>query len=96
MKNIKEQFKQLVASNAKSNWVKGVFYALLICFGVFVVANTYLLFRPISADVKGIIDEEVDSSNISFDQKTIDSIKKRQEPSTSILPSGGKNPFTPL
>jgi hypothetical protein len=96
MKKIEEQFRLLLAANAKTNWLSGVFYALLLCFVIFLLANVYLLVRPISKDVKDIIDLEVDSSNLIFDQKTIDAIKKRQEPNAVISLPGGKNPFTPL
>jgi hypothetical protein len=96
MKNIKEQIRLLLVANARTNWAKGVFYALLSCFVIFTLANAYLLFRPISKDVKEIIDQEVNSSNLIFDQKTIDLIKKRQEPNTVISLPAGKNPFTPL
>jgi hypothetical protein len=96
MKNIKEQIAKLISTNAKSNWTKGVLWAILICFIVFVIANTYLLFRPLSNEVKGIIDGEINSSNINFDQKTIDALKTRQVPNSPTVTPGGKNPFTSL
>jgi hypothetical protein len=96
MKKIKEQIRLLLVANAKTNWTKGVFFALFACFIIFALANVYLLFRPISKDVKEIIDQEVNSANLNFDQKTIDTIKKRQEPNTVITVPVGKNPFTPL
>jgi hypothetical protein len=43
-----------------------------------------------------IIDQEVNSSNITFDQKTIDILNSKQGPETKVVLPGGKNPFTSL
>jgi hypothetical protein len=95
MKNIKEQLKRLLTANSKTDWTKGVFWAIFICFVLFSAVNFYLLFRPLSKDMKNIIDKEVNSSNIIFDQKTID-VLKNKGPGTQIILPGGKNPFTSL
>lgn len=96
MKNIKEQIAKLISENAKTNWIKGVYWAVFACFILFLAANAYLLFRPVASEVKEIIDSDVNSSNINFDQKTLDSLKTRQGLDTPIVPPTGKNPFTPL
>lgn len=96
MKDIKEQFRQMLSANSKTDWTKGVFWAIFICFVLFSGVNIYLLFRPLSKDMQDIIDKEVNSSNIIFDQKTIDILKSKQGPETQIVLPGGKNPFTSL
>lgn len=96
MKKIKEQFRLMLVANSKTNWTEGIFWAIIICFLLFTSANIYLMIRPLSNDVKEIIDQEVNSSNIIFDQKTIEILKSKQGPETKIILPGGKNPFISL
>lgn len=79
-----------------STWQKALFGVILATLILMTAATLYLIFRPISKDVREVIDQEISSSDIIFDQKTIDSIKERQTPSTIPDTSGGKNPFAPF
>lgn len=96
MKDIKEQFAKLLTSNSKTNWAKSVFWAILICLALFICADVYLLFRPLASDVKGIIDDEVESVNINFDEKTLEGLRQKEDLSTPINLPKGKSPFTSL
>lgn len=94
--NFKESLGNLRNSNLGSSWEKGIFIAVLVSLVIFLAANVYLIFKPIPDDLRAIIDEEINSSNITFDQKTIDSLKERQNPPESETPISGKNPFAPF
>lgn len=93
---LKFDFSKLERNNRGSSWQKAVFGALIISLVAYLAATAYLYFRPLSSDIKESIDSEVSSSNISFDQKTIDMLKSRQQPPDTTATSGGKNPFTPF
>lgn len=96
MNKIKEEISKLASANAKTNWTKGIVWAIFICFFLFLAADAYLLLRPLSPEVKNIIDSEVNSTNIIFDQNVLDSLKTKQGPEAPIISPTGKNPFTPL
>ena len=83
-------------SNRGTSWQKAVFGAILISLAFYIGASAYLYFRPLSAEIQTSIDSEVSSSNISFDQKTVDMLNKRQQPPANTTAIGGKNPFTPF
>lgn len=94
MKNIKLPKVNLVKK--KINWQKSIFITLLLCIGVYIILLGYLFIKPISSEVQEIIKDELTTSDINFDQKTLDSLKKRQQPSTPSQAPIGKNPFLPF
>lgn len=96
MKKFKIDLNKIKISNRNSNWQKGISGALLISLGIFFLALVYLLVRPLSKDVQNIIDTEISSIDVVFDNKTIDMVKKRQEPNQTTAPTVGKNPFIPF
>lgn len=75
-------------------WQKAIWAIMVVVLLLASLACVYLMFKPLSKDIKAIIDDEISSSDIIFDQKTIDSIKARQVPSVVPDTSSGKNPFS--
>lgn len=94
--NIKFDFSAFERSNRGTSWQKAVFGAILVSLAFYIAASAYLYFRPLSQDIQESIDSEVSSSNISFDQKTIEMLKLRQQPPQNTAGGSGKNPFTPF
>jgi hypothetical protein len=94
--DIKIDFSQFERSNRGTSWQKAVFGAILVSLCFYLSALAYLYFRPLSPDIKASIDSEVSSSNITFDQKTIEMLKNRQQPPANTTTIGAKNPFTPF
>lgn len=80
----------------KPNWQKDVFWATIICVLIFIGIVGYQFIKSPSKEMLDEIKKENASSNISFDQKTVDLIKERQIPPESAQPTVGKNPFTPF
>lgn len=95
-KDIKFDFSKLTKNNRHSSWQKAVLGAVLISVAIYLIMAGYLFFRPLSQDIQDIIDQEISSSNISFDQKTLLMLKNRQEPPANTQTESGKNPFTPF
>lgn len=91
--NLKFNFNFLEQSKG-SLWQKALMGVALATLGLMLVASVYLIFRPISKEVRTVIDEEISSTNINFDQKTLENIKARQVPSEVPASTSGKNPFT--
>jgi flagellar motor component MotA len=83
-----------IIGKQKSSWHKGILLAASLSVVIFVAASAYLLFRPLNSDLKRIIEEEVKSTNIIFDKKTLEDIKKRHQPQTILESSGSKDPFS--
>jgi hypothetical protein len=79
--------------NKGTLWQKGILGVNLLLALFIVLSCSYLFIKPISSEIKNIIDDEISSVDIIFDQKTIDSIEARQEPSSTKDTSVGKNPF---
>lgn len=96
MKKIDLNIKQLRMLNKNPDWQRGLLAATLLSLGIFALFLGYLLIKPINKEIKAIIDEEISSTDIIFDQKTIETLKKRQEPATLSAPAIGKNPFIPF
>lgn len=94
--NIKEQLINLKEQNLQTNWQKALFYTVVISLAIYSGFTGYLFVKPISDEVKGIIDTEINASDIKFDSKVLDSLKKRQAPADVATPSTGKNPFLPF
>lgn len=92
--NLKEL--EIKLSNQKTMWQKGLFYAVIASLIIFIGAMVYLFFRPLSSDMKSLINEEINSSNVSFDKKVIENLSKKQQPVKSSEPTIGKNPFLPF
>lgn len=80
----------------KSNWQRGIFWALAVALVVFVIACIYQLVKEPSKEIENLIDTEVSSINIIFDTKTIEDLKIRQQPAETVQPTVGKNPFIPF
>lgn len=94
MKKINLKFNLNLKTKTKGTlWQKALLGVILATLVLTLAACAYLLVRPISKEVKAIIDQEISSSDINFDQKTIDNIKARQTPSIVPETSSGKNPF---
>jgi hypothetical protein len=91
--DFKEQLSKLTASSKKTSWHKAIIWTVLLCLIIFVCANIYLIFKPLSPEIQITIDDEIKSSDITFDQKTIENIKKRLQIQYTPSPSTGKNPF---
>lgn len=89
--NLKKFVKQI--GREKSSWQKGVLFAAIIVFVALLAACVQLVFKPLNQEIKGIVEEEVSSTNIIFDKKTLDDIKKRYQPQSTINPTGSKDPF---
>lgn len=101
--NFNQKFKtpdfkelEIKLSNQKTVWQKGLFFTVLVSLFVFIVLLVYLFFKPLSPDIKSVIDEEINSSNLSFDKKVIEDLTKKQQPTKSQEPTVGKNPFLPF
>ena len=90
----KIDIKALLGKSRGTMWQKAVVAALLSMTVLFTFGCGYLSFKPLSADIKKIIDDEISSIDIIFDQKTIDGIKERQKPIENTGVTIGKNPFT--
>lgn len=80
----------------KPNLQKDVFWAIIVSVLIFIGAIGYQFIKTPGKEVLELIKEENSSSNIYFDQKTIDEIKERQLPPESKQSSVGKNPFIPF
>ncbi len=92
--NLKELGIKL--SNQKTMWQNGLFYAVIISLVIFICAMSYIFFRPLSSDMKQIINEEINSSNVTFNEKVIEDLSKKQQPIKSSETTVGKNPFLPF
>lgn len=79
-----------------TSWQKGVFITLLLGLLVYIVLLGYLFIKPVSPEVKDIIEKELSTSDIKFNQKTLESLQKRQQPSAPGQLPTGKNPFIPF
>lgn len=95
-KKINIDFKKLQKSSKNTNWQRGVYLALLITLAIFVIGCAYLMFRPIPSSIKEIVDEEILSTDISFNESALNDIRERQNPTQTPKPETGKNPFTPF
>lgn len=93
MKKFSIDLNKLRKTNKGSSWQKAVLMSLIIGTVLITASYAYLIVRPLSGSIKEIIDEEISAVDITFDQKVIDSIKERQKPSETKLPTSGKNPF---
>jgi hypothetical protein len=80
----------------KADWQKSLTLALFISVLIFGVAIIYLILKPIDKSISTIIDEEISSTNIIFNQKTIDLLGERRVPEEIQVSSAGKNPFAPF
>jgi hypothetical protein len=78
---------------SKVNWQRGLYYSLLAITVLFIGLVTYIMFKPLDPELENIIKEEISSSNITFDQKTLDNLKKRLEPTPASQIPTSKNPF---
>lgn len=96
MKKIKFNTQEINKYNKNPDWQRGVLLAVITTLGIYFFALAYLFIKPVSSDVKGVIDREVSSIDIIFDQKTLDLLDKRQEPKNFTPPVVGKNPFVPF
>jgi len=93
MKKINLDLRKLKKHNRGSSWQKAMVISLLITTILITISYLYLAIRPISKDVKIIIDEEISAVNINLDQKIIEGIKERQKPAEIKSSTTGKNPF---
>jgi len=80
----------------KTSWQKGIFITLLLGIVIYLVLLGYLFIKPVSPDIKSIIEKELSTTDVKFNQKTLDSLQKRQQPSAPAQPPTGKNPFIPF
>lgn len=91
--NLKLNLKLLANKNRGTVWQKSILGVLLALLVLSLVGCGFLFVKPLSTDIRGIIDTEISSVDIIFDQKTIKSIEERQKPSESVEATTGKNPF---
>jgi len=91
--NLKIDFRSLSNKNKGTVWQKAVLGVLIAILALTVGACGYLFIKPLSAEIQTIIDEEISSVDIIFDQKTINGIKDRQKPADNTAVTTGKNPF---
>jgi hypothetical protein len=96
MQDIKDQLLKIKESNLKTSWSKAIFATVLVSLAIYIGFSAYLFFRPVPTNIRGIIDTEVNSTDITFDTKTIDKLKQRQNPSENTASAVGKNPFMPF
>ena len=96
MKALKIDLSKLSRSGRNSSWQKAILGAIGISVVFYLLAAGYLFFKPLSTEIKDIIDQEVSSTNISFDQKTLEMLKSRQLPPANTQTTSGKNPFIPF
>jgi len=89
----KIDLKALIGKSKGTMWQKAVMAALFSLAVLFTLGCAYLFFKPLAVDIKKIIDDEISSIDIIFDQKTIDGIKERQKPIENTSVTTGKNPF---
>jgi len=89
--NIKKLSRKI--TEEKSSWQRSLIVAAILSFLVFSIASAYLFFKPLNSEVKRIVEEEISSSNIIFDAKTIQGIQKRYQPQTNINNAASKDPF---
>jgi len=91
MKNIISKLKNIVFKN----WRKTLFLAVII-FIFFFAYSIYILFNGVpDKALVAKVETETQSTNIKFDEKTIDKLlglKLYSPPTTNIT---GKNPFQP-
>lgn len=90
--NLKLNF-DIRAKSRGSLWQKALLGVIVATLLLMLGTSIYLAVRPISREVKEVIDEEISSSDIIFDQKTINNIKARQLPNAVPNTTSGKNPF---
>ncbi len=88
--------KNLQKTNKSTLWYRAIYYALIISVAIFTVACLYLFFKSIPSNITTIIDQEISSTNVKFDTKTLEMVKERQNPKETTESSSGKNPFSPL
>lgn len=93
---LNKNLKEIPVFNNKTSWQKALFWTFLISFVIFSFSNFYILFKPIDKNIEAIIQDEISSTNITFDKKTLETIRIRQEPATVTAPEIGKNPFSPF
>lgn len=97
MKKLELKFKFNLREKTKNSlWQKALLGLALATLILIVASGAYFLIRPISKEVKAVIDGEISATDIIFDQKTIENIKARQVPSEVPTITSGKNPFTPF
>lgn len=92
----KIDLRALIGKSKGTMWQKAVLATLLSLAVLFTLGCAYLFFKPLPVDIKKIIDDEISSIDIIFDQKTIDDIKERQKPIENTGTTTGKNPFAPF
>lgn len=78
------------------NWQKSLFTVVLISVIAFAGIVAFLFVKPIEKNISKIIDEEISSTNITFDKKTLEMLRERQKPSEVSPASSRKNPFAPF
>jgi hypothetical protein len=91
--NIKEEIINIKEQNLKTSWQKALFSTVVIGIVIYTCFAAYLFIKPISEDVEGIINTEINAADIQFNKKILDNLKKRQSPPDTTTPSTGKNPF---
>ncbi|MBW6431592.1 hypothetical protein K0A96_00215 [Patescibacteria group bacterium] len=96
--NLKINFNlnELASSNKGSDWQKGVYLAVIAVLFIFVLACIYLFIKPIPENVEDSIAKELEAVDISFNKKTLENLKARQNPIQPEEASTGKNPFAPF
>lgn len=78
------------------DWRKSFFAAILLSVIIFVLGIGFLFIKPLEKDIKGIIDEEISSTNVIFNKKTLELLRERQAPAAQTPAAAGKNPFAPF
>ncbi len=96
MKKIKININKLKKQNKGFNWQRAIFGAVAITTLAFSLACAYLAIKPVTPEIRAIIDEEISSVDVIFNKEIINDIEERQKPTEKKEPAPGKNPFTPF
>lgn len=96
MKKINLKKNKINLKLQRPNWQKTLVLAALASTFIFALCCLIILFRPLSKNIKEIIDKEIAETDIYFKKKTLERLEKRLEPEEKKEPSTGKNPFMPF
>lgn len=91
----KINFKKIGTRSDVSNflWQKIIFWVAAIVVAIFLCASSYLIFRPLDQNIQAIIDKEIQSIKIIFDQKTLQELRSKKQPTKATENQSVKNPF---
>lgn len=82
LKNIKLNIdlSKIKKSNKQTDWLRAIYFSLIISVVIFGSVCIYLFFKPASENIKSSIDSNISEANIIFPQDVLEMVKKRQAP----------------